>query len=225
MNIIAVDDEKLVLDLSEREIRKAAPDCSLKGFTSAAEALAYARGNAVDAAFLDISMGGMNGLELAAALKESNTKTAVIFITGYNQYINDAFKLHCSGYVMKPVRAESVSIELARLRYNPPDKQKLPEVVGDFAFDHALQRLYKDGKDQTLTPMEYKILLSLTVNAGCFMPAQELFEKAFGMSATEDMRTLYVHISGIRKKLELYGNNTSIDIEHKRGKGYRLLIK
>ncbi len=226
MNIIAVDDEKLLLGLAEREIKKAAPDCSLACFASAEEALAHARGNTVDTAFLDINMGGMNGLELAAALKEINPKTAIIFVTGYNQYIDDAFKLHCSGYVMKPVRAESLAIELARLRYNPPpDTPTLPEGVGEFTFDHAQQRLHKDEKDLALTPLEYRILLSLTVSGAGFMPVKELFEKAFGMNATEDMRTLYVHISSIRKKLELYGNDTSFDIEHKRGKGYRLLVK
>ncbi len=147
MNIIAVDDERLLLGLAEREIRKAEPDCTLACFASAAEALAYARGNKVDTAFLDIDMGGMNGLDLAAALKALNPKTAVIFITGYNQYIDDAFKLHCSGYVMKPVRAESLAIELARLRYNPSDADisKPPDGIGPFTFDHTAQLVFKGG--------------------------------------------------------------------------------
>ena len=56
MNLIAVDDVRRILGLAVTEIRKAAPDSSLTGFTSAREAIDYARKNAVDAAFLDISM-------------------------------------------------------------------------------------------------------------------------------------------------------------------------
>ncbi len=225
MNIIAVDDEVLLLGLAEREIKKAMPDCSLACFDSAAAALSYARQNTVDTAFLDINMGGMNGLELAEALKELDPKISIIFVTGYNQYIDEAFKLHCSGYVMKPFRADSVAIELARLRHNQPPTPKLPDSVGAFSFDHSLRRVYKGDKDLAFTPMEYRILLSLTMNVGEFISVTDLFKEVFGVNEPEDMNTLYVHISSMRKKLELFKDDSTIGIEHKRGKGYKLITR
>ena len=225
MNIIAVDDEKRILGLVTGEIQKAAPDCSLAGFISAREALDYARENAVDAAFLDINMGDINGLELAAALKEINAKTGVIFVTGYGQYIDDAFKMHCSGYLMKPVRAESVAVELARLRHNPPDDSKLPDSIEEFTIDHSLRRVYKDGQDLALTPTEYNILCKLAENTGTFIPTDELYEKIIGVKANGDPRALYVRIHDLRRRLGLDGPDASIEIEQKRGKGYRLVVK
>ena len=227
--IIAVDDEKRILGLVTGEIRKAAPDCSLAGFISAREALAYARGNAVDAAFLDIDMGEMSGLELAAALREINAKTGVIFVTGYGQYIDDAFKMHCSGYIMKPVRAENVTIELARLRHNPTllfnDQSKLPDSIGEYNIDHSLRRVYKHGNDLALKPTEYNILVRLLEDTGAFIPNDTLFEKSFGTKSIGDFNALYVQIHRLRKHLGLDDPDAGIDIERKLGKGYRLIVK
>ncbi len=219
MNIIAVDDEKRILGLVTGEIQKAAPGCSLAGFTSAREAIAYAGENAVDAAFLDIDMGEMSGLELAAALKEINAKTGVIFVTGYGQYIDDAFKMRCSGYLMKPVRAESVAVELARLRH------KLPDSIGEYSIEHSLRRVYRRGNDLALTPTEYNILIRLTESTGTFIPTDELYEKIIGAKANGDHRALYVRIHDLRKRLNLDDPDAGIAIEHKRDKGYRLVVK
>jgi two-component SAPR family response regulator len=62
-------------------------------------------------------MGNMTGVELAKKLKELLPKLNVIFVTGYDEYANEAMKLHASGYLMKPVTAEDIKAELKDLRY------------------------------------------------------------------------------------------------------------
>ena len=68
-------------------------------------------------AFLDIHMRGMNGVELAKKLKETNPKMNIILVTGFSEYAGDAMKLHASGYIMNPVTVEEVKAELSELRY------------------------------------------------------------------------------------------------------------
>lgn len=124
MNIIAVDDESDALWCIEDAIRKGVPDCNLITFMHPFEALQYAKSNIVTVAFLDIEMRGMTGLDLALRLKELDSKTNIIFVTGYSDYTGNALKLRASGYIMKPASAEQVREEIQNLRY-PPVRQRL----------------------------------------------------------------------------------------------------
>lgn len=136
MNIIAVDDERRALRLLLSALSTAAPDAEIHGFSSADAALAYARANRVDVAFLDILMGGMNGLILAKQLKEIYGATNLIFVTGHSEYAGNAFDMYASGYVLKPVSVERIHSELENLR-NPIVTGETPRVriqcFGSFA--------------------------------------------------------------------------------------------
>ena len=113
MRAICVDDEKLIMEdilalcLTLPQIDEA------KGFTRAKEALDYLEDNLIDLAILDIDMPGMNGIELAAAIKEKWPETAILFLTGYSQYAVDAFKVRASGYLLKPVTREMLAADVA----------------------------------------------------------------------------------------------------------------
>lgn len=63
-------------------------------------------------AFLDIDMRGTNGMELAKRLKENQPKINIIFVTGYSEYMGDAFSIHASGYVLKPPTKEKIELEI-----------------------------------------------------------------------------------------------------------------
>lgn len=117
MNLILVDDEESSLHISGEEIRKADPFGTLHCFLTAEGAVTHVMKNRVDAAFLDVEMPEMNGLELAQRLKMEQPDINIIFLTGYSQYAAQAFALHASGYLQKPVRKEEVERELKDLRY------------------------------------------------------------------------------------------------------------
>ena len=133
MKAICVDDERLLMEdtvamcLALPEIDEA------KGFTRAKDALDWLEEAPVDLALLDIDMPGMNGLELAARIKEKWPDTAILFLTGYAQYAVDAFAVRASGYLMKPVTAERLAADVAYAlsgRKKQPDKGKFRCVCG-----------------------------------------------------------------------------------------------
>ena len=117
LHIIAVDDEQLALGLLVRSIRKACPSAQISEFQSGHKALQFLESNRCDVAFLDIHMRGMDGLTLAKKIKELNPKCNLIFVTGYSAYTGDAFSMHASGYIIKPVSAEAIRKELEDLRH------------------------------------------------------------------------------------------------------------
>lgn len=117
MRILCVDDEPLMLKMLEMAIREAKPDADLTPFDDQSDLLEDAKENGCDIAFLDIHMRGMNGVELAKALKAVNPKMNIIFVTGFSEYAGEAMGLHASGYIMKPVTKEKVQKELQDLRF------------------------------------------------------------------------------------------------------------
>ena len=144
MKILAVDDEQDALEVLISAIQTCLPDDTIKGFNSPKEALEFAEQHPPDLAFLDIRMPGMSGLELAKRLKKANPKVNVIFSTGFSEYATDAFSLHASGYLMKPISSKDVKKELDNLR-NPvtaPKKRVYIRTFGNFELYSSL----KEGK-------------------------------------------------------------------------------
>ena len=112
MIAIAVDDEALMLGALVAAI-EASPDITeVAKFSDCEEALEFVNNNSVDIAFLDINMRGMGGLALAERIIASCPHCKIVFCTGYEEYAIPAFKLHASGYLMKPISAEDVQGEI-----------------------------------------------------------------------------------------------------------------
>ena len=116
MIAIAVDDEALMLGALVEAI-EASPDVAeVNKFSDCDKALEFVKENAVDIAFLDINMRGMGGLALAEAILAARPDCKIVFCTGYEEYAIPAFKLHASGYLMKPVSAEDVQGEINNIK-------------------------------------------------------------------------------------------------------------
>ena len=116
MIAIAVDDEILMLGALVSAI-KASPDISeVLQFSDCDEALDFVKENAVDVAFLDINMRGMGGLALAENIISFCPECKIVFCTGYEEYAIPAFKLHASGYLMKPVSAKDIQVEIDNIK-------------------------------------------------------------------------------------------------------------
>ena len=116
MIAIAVDDEALMLGALVAAV-EASPDIrGVTKFSDCEEALDFVKSNQVDVAFLDINMRGMGGLALAEKILAERPECKIIFCTGYEEYAISAFKLHASGYLMKPISAEDVQAEIDNIK-------------------------------------------------------------------------------------------------------------
>ena len=196
MRILAVDDERIALESLMKTLKKAVPEAEIQGFRMGKKALEYVRGVPCDIAFLDIELRDLKGIDLAAALKEINPNINIIFTTGYSEYAAEAFLIHASGYVMKPVTLEKIERELSELRYQidlPPRKKVYIRTFGDFeVFDsegRPLKFRYKKTKE---------LLAYLVDRKGALCSMQECMEILWG---DEDAGSHVSYIKNLRTDL------------------------
>ena len=127
MRALAVDDAELMLHALVTAV-SASPDIKeVVKFSNCEEALNFVKDNFIDVAFLDINMRGMGGIALAENILKLRPNSKIVFCTGYEEYAIHAFKLHASGYLMKPISAEDVQIEIDNSK-GVRKKEKLLEV-------------------------------------------------------------------------------------------------
>lgn len=158
MNFLVVDDEPLQLREIASVLRRLRPEAEIFPYTWPDEALESAKAHPMDVAFLDIQMGGMTGLELAVRLKKVKPDIHIIFVTGYADYAVDAFAMHATGYLLKPVTEEAVSRELTFV-YNSRPSEKRIQVKTFGGFD-----VYADGQPVRFRRAKAKELLAYLVD-------------------------------------------------------------
>jgi len=164
MNVLIVDDERMPLEYMKRTIKSVLKGAKVTGFMKPSEALDYVRSlqddtGCVDLAFLDIEMGGMNGLQLAKNLKDINNKINIIFTTGYSHYAAEAYAIHACGYLLKPISAEAV-LEAMDYLHHPitlkSDKNIYIQTFGNF-------EVYADNKPLRFSRTKTKELLAYLI--------------------------------------------------------------
>ena len=107
VKIAVCDDEKNIRAYLVSLIKKQAIECSIMEYASADEYLSD--GREYDLLFLDIEMGGsgalMDGMELARNIRAVDTskQPIIVFVTGYEKYVYDAFDVGAFQYLVKPV--------------------------------------------------------------------------------------------------------------------------
>ncbi len=112
MRVLYVDSERTTLQAIQRYVNSQPDVFSVAGFEDPLSALAFAKANRVDVAFLDIQMQPIDGLALAERLQAIHPNCAVIFVTSHPEHAVAAFALRATGYLIKPVTDEALRHEL-----------------------------------------------------------------------------------------------------------------
>ena len=120
LNVIILDDRKIIVRGSLPVIEDVLPGANIFGFTKPLEAVDFAQKNKVSLAFLDIELGAINGLDLSKKFLEINPQTNIIFLTAYVDYSFQAWSTGASGYLLKPITAENLKAQLKNLRFPIP---------------------------------------------------------------------------------------------------------
>jgi DNA-binding LytR/AlgR family response regulator len=115
LSVLAVDDVPPALTELCRLLSSAPEVAEVTSAGDALSALRMIQNGRYDAVFLDISMPGLDGLELASLLSRLNEPPVIVFVTAYEQHAVAAFGIGAVDYLLKPVRAERLADALTRV--------------------------------------------------------------------------------------------------------------
>lgn len=111
-----IDDEPLALESMKKMLDSLASFERLETFANPLNAVHAANTHLFDAAFIDIEMAELTGLETAKLLLDVSPDMAIVFVTAYREYAVDAYELSVLDYVVKPVQRQRLDNTLARVR-------------------------------------------------------------------------------------------------------------
>ena len=162
VRVLVVDDERVIREGAIRVIEQCLPNAEITPCERPEETIEAAGKAKYDIAFLDIQMPGMTGVELAKRIKKISPETNIIFSTAYQEYAGEAFEVHASGYITKPLTVEKVNAELNNLRHpiEDDDRGLRVQAFGNF-------EVFYNGEPLRFKYTKTKELLAYLVDRNC----------------------------------------------------------
>ncbi len=196
--ILIVEDERPIRNLIQRNLELIGHTCV--GVGDGRDALELMQSDRFDLMIFDIMLPNVSGFELITHAE--NTPT--IFVTA-KEGINDRLKglsLGADDYIVKPFEIQELLLRVrAVLRRTKKDDESLQ--FDDIVMDFSAKKVFRSGKEIILTPKEYSLLETLTLNRNIALSREKLISLVWGYDYEGDTRTVDVHIRQLRAKLGL----------------------
>ena len=214
--ILIADDEKDIIDLLSYNLSK--NGYNIISASDGSEVLLKVNPT-IDLIILDIMMPKLDGYELCDILKKNPTTKGIpiIFLTAKNS-TDDEYKGLLKGaddYVVKPVAIENL---LLRIKNILNKKNHTSNILNSKSLSVNIENMtvYNDENKILLTKTEFNLLTIFMKSPRKVFKRHELLDKVWGSDTIVTDRTVDVHITKLRKKIEI--NERIIFTAH--GSGY-----
>ena len=217
MRLLIVDDDEELCSLLDEFLRREGytVQCAHEGHA----ALELAQQGGFDLIVLDVMLPGLDGFEILKRLR-TQSKVPVLMLTARGEDVDRivGLELGADDYVPKPFNPrELVARVKAILRRTEVHSNRGRIEVNGVALDPGTREVSCDGKPIDVTTLEFDILEQLMRNAGHVVSRDGLMESLYNRKATPFDRSIDMHVSHLRRKLE--GNRPVIKTI--RGVGYQ----
>lgn len=203
-HVLLVEDDPTIADIIQFYLAKN-QEYDVQWVKNAQEALAAAN-EQVDLILLDIRLPGIDGMEICAQLRR-RLYCPIIFISCLDDEdtIVRALRLGGDDYLVKPfkypVLLAHIEANLRRVqRGNPRGSELL--YSGDLILNTNTHTVQKGNQEVYLSPTEFQILYFLMRNKGTVLELEEIYYFIWQRPSYGDVRTVSVHVSNLRKKIE-----------------------
>lgn len=201
--ILVVDDEPQILRALDTIL--GSRDFEVVTAASAREALDLLMQRTPDLVIIDLTLPDIDGIDLCRQLRSwLATPIMVLSVRDDERDKIAALEQGADDFLTKPFSAgELVARVNALLRRISGTTTAVPTVcAGDLRIDIADHRVERCGELVLLTPLEFSILALLARHADRLVTWTQISEAVWGVEAMVDVRTIRVHVSNLRKKIE-----------------------
>jgi two-component system KDP operon response regulator KdpE len=168
------------------------------------EGLKLAAQQPPDLVILDLGLPGVDGHEVLRRLREwSSAPILVLSARDHEKQKIEALDHGADDYLTKPF---SVGELLARMRTalrhaNRPGLESATLAIGNLQIDLLARIVTRAGERLQLTPLEYKLLVTLMKHSGKVLTHRYLLREVWGPQASQETHYLRVFVAGLRRKL------------------------
>lgn len=186
----------------------------------------------VDLILLDVMMPGLDGFETCQAIR-NKTNVPILFLSAKEDDIDKILGLRFGGddYITKPfspgVLVAKIKAQLRRVKQNSYERKNAHNkrensilYFPGFTIDTDSCVVKREELIISLPAKEYQLLCVLASNANRVYSVEQLFQLIWGEDSLGDNRTVMVHISNLRKKIET-NPAKPVFIQTVRGIGYK----
>ena len=170
---------------------------------------------------LDVMLPGMDGFAILRRLRQQS-KVPVLMLTARGEDTDRiiGLELGADDYLSKPFNSRELSARIRAIlrRMEPPEVPAGKLEVNGIAIDPGSRSVWRRGESVELTTFEFDILETLMRTAGRVVSRDSLMEQMYNRKSTPFDRSIDMHISHLRKKLEQDGKPL---IKTVRGVGYQ----
>jgi two-component system KDP operon response regulator KdpE len=168
--------------------------------------LSLAASNNPDAVLLDLGLPDCDGVDLTRRLREwSRVPVIVISARGREDDKVTALDAGADDYLTKPFGVNELLARIrVALRHAAGGAQADPAFIElpGLRIDLARREVSVEGREVRLTPIEYKILVTLARNAGRVLTHKQILQEVWGPGYAGQWHTVRVHVASLRKKIE-----------------------
>ena len=201
----------LVVDDDPQALRLLRATLSAAGYRAVAtadpeEALLLMDEDRPSLALLDVMLAGSDGISLMRdIISVSDIPVVFLSVYGNDEVIARALEAGAADYIVKPFSPTELvaRVGAALRRRGEPYRggHSEPYVLDDLTIDYAERRVAVAGRPVPLTPIEYDLLVELSVEAGRVVPHDRLLRRVWGPEKPGNMRVLRTHLMRLRRKL------------------------
>ena len=187
------------------------------------EALNLLRSNSVDLIVSDINMPKVDGLQLLEGLRMKGDETPFVLLTASKErpHLSTGFKLGADDFIAKPFGIEELALRVGAILRRAgglrPEYKTL--IVGPIEVDVNDFAVKLNGKEVTVSPTEFKLLVALMESKGHVLSKQQLLEDIWSMGFADQTNVVETYISYLRKKLH---TDSYQGIKTVRGFGFKI---
>jgi DNA-binding response OmpR family regulator len=170
------------------------------------EGVARARARDAQLIILDLMLPGFDGYRVIRTLREDGIDTPILVLTARGEEADKVrgLRLGADDYVTKPFGAMELLARVDALLRRSRLSATAPVLdhFGEVEVNRAARTVKRQGAPVALTPKEFDLLIALMERAGAVVPRSDLLSAVWGYSQDVSTRTVDLHVSELRAKLE-----------------------